>query len=76
MASISADTPDLEAQKTQEARHNSLAFKSTTSNYYSPLPNFQLVQSPVELMILSQLDLPGMDAFSNNESDKKNSLFR
>lgn len=57
---------------TNEERHNSLVFKGELPNYYSQLPNFQLVQSPVELMILSQLDLPGFDALSD---ERKNSLF-
>lgn len=55
-----------------DKRPNSLVFQDRVPNYYSPLPNFQLVQSPVELMILSQLDLPGVEGFTSN---KKNSLF-
>lgn len=45
----------------------SVIFTRPRSNYSSGIPNFQLVQHPVELMILSQLDLPGFD--------NKNSLF-
>ena len=54
-------------------RPNSLVFDDRTPNYYSPLPNYQLIQSPVELMILSQLDLPSVEGFTS--SDKYNSLF-
>jgi hypothetical protein len=59
--------------KTDNREPNSLVFKDNTPNYYSPIPHFQLVQSPVELMILSQLDLPGLDSFTN---DDENSLFK
>ena len=58
----------IEQQNEAEtASMNSVVFQKQIPNYYSPIPNFQLVQSPVELMILSQLDLPGLD--------NKNSLF-
>lgn len=68
-ASQESATP---SRKEDEAHFNSLVFNGNTPNYYSQLPNFQLVQSPVELMILSQLDLPGFDALSD---ERKNSLF-
>ncbi len=54
--------------KLADSRPNSLVFRNNqTPSYYSPLPNYQLVQSPVEIMLLSQLE----DPFG----DKKNSLF-
>lgn len=58
--------------KTIDKKPSSLVFQNSTPNYYSPLPNYQLVQSPVELMILSQLDLPGVEGFTTN---RKKSFF-
>jgi len=59
--------------------YNSLVFEDRTPNYYSPLPNFQLVQSPVELMILSQLGLPSLDPLGDESTsaarNHRNSLF-
>jgi len=48
---------------------------TTNSNYSSGIPNYQLVQSPVQLMLLGQLDLPGVDPLDGDKSNKKNSLF-
>ena len=71
--------PPLELAETQNDTRNetraanSLVFKNKAPSYYSPIPHFQLVQSPVELMLLSQLDLPGVASKMND--DNKNSLF-
>ncbi len=48
--------------------YNQLFQKTGMYNYASPLPNYQLIQQPVELMILGQLDLP--DVFSTRDSNK------
>ncbi len=50
---------------------DSVIFTKSRNSTYSPLPYYQLVQSPVELMLLSQLDAPGFE----RSEDKKNSLF-
>ena len=70
---IAKDTHDkmevspLKLAKTQNTeRYNSLVFSDHAPHYYSPLPNFQLIQSPVELMLLAQLDLPGMESNKNS----------
>ncbi len=76
----SMDTPTQLAELDETTTHNrgnkggiysddiqSLIFTRPRQNYASGIPNFQLVQHPVELMILSQLDLPGFE--------NKNSVF-
>ncbi len=48
------------------------------SNFSRGLPSYQLTQSPVEIMLLSQLELPSVDGFTSNsadDKDNKNSLF-
>ena len=47
-------------------------FVRPQNNYASGLPGYQLMQSPVEIMLLSQLGLPSVDGFTSNH---KNSLF-
>ncbi|MFK7840574.1 MAG: transglycosylase SLT domain-containing protein [Bdellovibrionales bacterium] len=65
--------------KTDSERYNSLVFKGEAPNYYSPLPNFQLVQSPIELMLLSQMELPSVDLLTDeqnsNRRNHRNSIF-
>ena len=65
-------TSPLEMAETQQEKsYNSLVYKNKTPQYYSPIPHYQMIQSPVELMLLSQLDLPGV----SSNSDHENSLF-
>lgn len=42
----------------EDKKPSSLVYERQPGSTYSPLPYFQLVQSPVQLMLLSQLDLP------------------
>ncbi len=50
--------------------------KKPAGNFVSNIPNYQLVQSPVELMLLGQLDLPGVDTQQDaNKKSKMNSIF-
>ena len=50
--------------------------KKPVGNFASNIPNYQLVQSPVELMLLGQLDLPGVDTQQDsNKKSKMNSIF-
>jgi len=78
----SADTPIQAAQTNKGGLYSdkiesvifnrSRSHNNFASNFSAGLPGYQLMQSPVELMILSQLDLPGVDGFTRNN---KNSLF-
>lgn len=69
-----SQTSPIQMAETQAQRvPNSLVYVNKTPNYYSPIPHYQMIQSPVELMLLSQLDLPGVTSHSDEEN--KNSLF-
>lgn len=69
---VSEPSPSRSSGGLYAQANDSVVFTKSRNSTYSPLPYYQLVQSPVELMLLSQLDAPGFESASG---DKKNSLF-